>query len=74
MVVSDDEAIQASMAASSASCQRSPIWVPRPVVAGRPRCFLAMSPTAFAMKYGYHKIGARGISRFGPGIESEIRQ
>jgi len=54
MVLSLDDAIHASIAASSASCQRSPIWVPRPVVAGLPRFFLVVTRIDLVMKLGYH--------------------
>jgi hypothetical protein len=49
IVLSADDAIQASIAASSEGCHRSPIWVPRPVVAGLPRFFLVVTRIDFAI-------------------------
>jgi hypothetical protein len=49
IALSADDAIHASMAASSWGCQRSPTWIPRPVVAGLPRFFLVVTRIDFAM-------------------------
>jgi hypothetical protein len=65
LIVLSVDAIQASMAASSVGCQRSPICVPRPVV-GRPRVFL-VTFIDFFMVFGYHKIEPRGSWNFRPG-------
>ena len=59
-VLSDDDAIQESIAAISLACQRSPTCKPRPVVAGRPRFFFVVTETDFTISLGYHKTGPEG--------------
>jgi hypothetical protein len=57
------EAIHPSIAASSATCQRSPTWMPLPVVAGRPRRFLVVTRIDFAIFKGTIKSSrAEGFS------------
>jgi hypothetical protein len=58
------EAIHASIAASSGSCQRSPTWVPLPVVRGLPRFFFVVTRIDFVIDMVTTKASRGGSCSF----------